>query len=149
MESKFRTVVLCVLGLFVIVQALPSEPEDVAKYVKCVTYADCLSDGRQKIIECINNLKPEEVKAVYQTIQDYYEWKSNNFYDIVREYCKIDDAEKPNAYERTFAGIFTYQQKVCAVGSKKGECSRIKKLINVKELKPNEILNDFKWIIAP
>ncbi|GBM60745.1 hypothetical protein AVEN_147995-1 [Araneus ventricosus] len=62
MESKLIAAVLCCLGLFVIVQALPSGPEDVEKYWKCTNYADCLSDGtvRQKLIKCIDNLKPED-----------------------------------------------------------------------------------------
>ncbi|GBN91542.1 hypothetical protein AVEN_93309-1 [Araneus ventricosus] len=50
--------------------------------------------NRQKLIECINELKPEEVKSLYQTVEDYYKWKSNNLYDVVREYCTIDDVEK-------------------------------------------------------
>ncbi|GBN45939.1 hypothetical protein AVEN_260851-1 [Araneus ventricosus] len=96
MESKLIAAFLCFLGLFAIVQALPWGPEDVKKYWKCFNYANCLSDGtaRQKLMKCIDNLKPEEVKSVYESIEDFYKWKSNNLHDALKEYCEINDAGK-------------------------------------------------------
>ncbi|GBM68060.1 hypothetical protein AVEN_66735-1 [Araneus ventricosus] len=61
--------------------------------------------NRQKLIECINELKPEEVKLVYQSVEDYYKWKNNNLYDVVKEYCTIDDAEKVS-YLNSWSKIF-------------------------------------------
>ncbi|GBN39022.1 hypothetical protein AVEN_58540-1 [Araneus ventricosus] len=70
MESKLIAAFSCFLGLFAIVQALPSGSEDVEKYWKCSNYADCLSGGtsRQKLIKCIDNLKPENSLLVVRIL---------------------------------------------------------------------------------
>ncbi|GBN32521.1 hypothetical protein AVEN_81731-1 [Araneus ventricosus] len=127
MESKLSIAVLCFLGLFVNVQGLSLESENLEKYEKCWHYAICLSDETvsQKRKECCNILRPEETKSAYQSIKDHYKYRSENFNDSVEEYCKIDDAEKPNVYTKTLSGIMAYQKIVCAGGSKKGECTRI------------------------
>ncbi|GBM99532.1 hypothetical protein AVEN_250603-1 [Araneus ventricosus] len=127
MESKLSIAVLCFLGLFVSVQGLSLEPENLVKYEKCWNYANCLSDEKvpQKLKECCNILRPEEFKAIYQSIKDNYRYRSKHFYGAIEEYCKMDDAEKPNAYAKTLSGAMAYQKSVCAYGSKNGACTRI------------------------
>ncbi|GBN76446.1 hypothetical protein AVEN_147680-1, partial [Araneus ventricosus] len=66
-----------------------------------------------------------ESKSAYQSIKDHYKYRSKNFHDSIEEYCKIDDAEKPNAYAKTLSGVMAYQKRVCAGGSKKGACTRL------------------------
>ncbi|GBM38930.1 hypothetical protein AVEN_271045-1 [Araneus ventricosus] len=127
MESKLKIAVLCYLGLFVIVQGLSLEPKLLAKYEKCWTYSSCLSNGkdRRTVYECFEVLRPEELKSLYQTIQDFYKYKSKNFNDSLKEYCELDDGKKSDVYAKSLDGAITYDKEVCADESKKGACTRV------------------------
>ncbi|GBO35822.1 hypothetical protein AVEN_100005-1, partial [Araneus ventricosus] len=63
MESKLCVAVLCFSSLFVNVQGLSLESENLAKYEKCWHYANCLSVSDetvpQKVKECCNIMRPE------------------------------------------------------------------------------------------
>ncbi|WP_269773778.1 hypothetical protein, partial [Bacillus safensis] len=126
MESKLRIAVLYFLSLFLIVQGMTLGPENLAKYETCFTFALCLSNEKdhQKINECFNVLKPEELQSVYHIIKDHYNFKSNNFNDAEDEYCKLDDAKKPDAYAKVLNVYEAYMKEVCADESKKGACTR-------------------------
>ncbi|GBM73761.1 hypothetical protein AVEN_556-1 [Araneus ventricosus] len=96
MESQLRIAVLFFTGLFVSVQGLSLAPENLEKYEKCWNYANCLSNGKdhRKMNECIQILRPDELKSLYQTIRDFHKYKSENSYDVLKECCELDDAKK-------------------------------------------------------
>ncbi|GBM44293.1 hypothetical protein AVEN_23346-1 [Araneus ventricosus] len=107
MESKLSIAVLCFLGLFVVVQGLLLEPKILSKYEKCWTYANCLSSGKdlQTINECSKILRPEEIEPFFQSIHYHYKYERRNLHDATEEYCKIDDAKKPDAYAKSLNGV--------------------------------------------
>ncbi|GBM80040.1 hypothetical protein AVEN_202548-1 [Araneus ventricosus] len=94
MESQLSIAVLCFLGLSLSIQVLSLETENLAKYEKCWAYDNCLSDFPQTINGFCNILRPEDIEALYRSIQDYYKCQSKTFYDGIKEYCKIADDEK-------------------------------------------------------
>ncbi|GBL76459.1 hypothetical protein AVEN_53220-1 [Araneus ventricosus] len=127
MERKLSTAVLSFLGLFVTVQGLLLDPENLLKYQECYTYALCHSDGVgvEKIDSCINMLKPEEMDEELQKIANYYNFKTNDIFAVIPKYCKLDDAKKPDAYEAIVKGIADYEKELCTDGSKKDGCTRM------------------------
>ncbi|GBM60056.1 hypothetical protein AVEN_147614-1 [Araneus ventricosus] len=112
MESKLSILVLCFLGLLVIVQGSQQATENLASYEKCFTYSNCISDGTaaRNVNECINKLRPEDIESLYQSIQNHYEYRSKNLYDGIKEYCKLDDAKRPDAYAMTLSGSTSFEK---------------------------------------
>ncbi|GBM47663.1 hypothetical protein AVEN_120101-1 [Araneus ventricosus] len=117
MESKLSIAVLFFLGLFVSVQGLSLAPENLAKYEKCLTCANCLSSLKvpQTINECIQILRPEEIESVFQSIHYHYKYESRNLHDAIEEYCKIDDAKKPDAYPKSLNGVQAFMKEIESV----------------------------------
>ncbi|GBL76454.1 hypothetical protein AVEN_53216-1 [Araneus ventricosus] len=95
----------------------------------CILDSTAFGNGppAQKVENCIQNiLKPEEIKSVFQFVEDnYYKYKSDNIPGAVKEYCNDDDDTRHDAYDKTLNGVLAYEKKVCADGDKAGECSRV------------------------
>ncbi|XP_055930478.1 uncharacterized protein LOC129960832 isoform X1 [Argiope bruennichi] len=114
MKSKLSIVILGFFGLFVIVQSLTLDPDNLKKYYKCWTFAQCYSDGpaADKFEKCItDSMTQDDVDDAYQFIKDNYShYKSDNFDAAVKEYCNEDDDTRHEMYNKQIDGFVDYEK---------------------------------------
>ncbi|XP_055940574.1 uncharacterized protein LOC129971114 [Argiope bruennichi] len=129
MKSKLSIVILGFFGLFVIIQSLTLDPDNLKKYYKCWTFAQCYSDGpaADKFEKCItDSMTQDDVDDAYQFIKDNYShYKSDNFDDAVKEYCNEDDDTRHEMYNKQIDGFVDYEKKTCEDPSTSGRCARV------------------------
>ncbi|XP_055931739.1 uncharacterized protein LOC129962055 [Argiope bruennichi] len=129
MKGKLSCAVLYFFGLYVMIQGMTLDLQNIQEYYKCWIYAQCFSDGpaAKQFGNCItNNLTPKDLNDTYQSaIKTYGNYNSDTFDGAVKEMCNQNDEKRRETYKNEMNGFFSYKKKICNDPDAQGLCSRL------------------------
>ncbi|XP_055941673.1 uncharacterized protein LOC129971718 [Argiope bruennichi] len=147
MWSKVIPTVLCILSLLVVIRGrnVPDRSE-IDDYYQCFTYSECVSDGNphKGIMNCFTSINDEDSQTIFDYVEEnFYSYDTDSVAEALEAYCEIDGDEQLNAFEQTFAGVYSFEKNACSNKKAKRQCRSSRKLLKcffsvLKDLKKKD-----------